>query len=374
MIPLVDLEGQHRALLPELLGAAERVLASAHFVLGTEVERFEQEFAAFCGTRHAVSVSTGTAALHLALLAADIGPGDEVVTTTSTFVASVAAILYTGATPVLVDIDPERLTLDPAAVAAAITPRTRAILPVHLHGSMADMDGIQAIARRHGLAIIEDACQAHGAEHDGRRAGSIGDLGCFSFYPGKNLGACGEGGAVVTNDAALAAKVRKLRDWGQEARYVHVLKGYNYRLDALQAAFLSVKLPYLEEWTEARRRHALHYDAACAALGVAPPPRPEGVRHVHHVYAVRTQHRDAVRQAMAERGVSTGIHYPTPVHLQPAYADLGYGNGAFPHAERYAAETLSLPMFPGLDAERIGKVVDVLGESLAATRTPAIAQ
>jgi dTDP-4-amino-4,6-dideoxygalactose transaminase len=353
-------------LLPDLLNAASRVLASGHFVLGAEVEAFERDFAAYCGTRHAVSVSTGTAALHLALLAAGIGPGDEVITTSTTFVATVAAIIYTGAMPVLVDIDPERLTLDPAEVLAAITPQTRAILPVHLHGSMADMDAIQVIARRHGLAVIEDACQAHGAEHDGRRAGSIGDLGCFSFYPGKNLGACGEGGAVVTNDAALATKIRQLRDWGQETRYLHVAKGYNYRLDALQAAFLSVKLPYLEEWTEARRRHAERYDRGVASLGLAPPPRPDGVRHVQHVYALRTSQRDRVRETLAERGIATGIHYPTPVHLQPAYADLGYRRGTLPHAEQYAAETFSLPMHPGLDNDVIDRIVDALGDALAA--------
>jgi dTDP-4-amino-4,6-dideoxygalactose transaminase len=230
---------------------------------------------------------------------------------------------------------------------------------------MADMDAIQAIAQRHGLAVIEDACQAHGAEHDGRRAGSIGDLGCFSFYPGKNLGACGEGGAVVTNDAALATKVRQLRDWGQEARYLHVAKGYNYRLDALQAAFLSVKLPYLEGWTEARRRHAERYDRGVAVLGMVPPPRPEGVRHVQHVYALRSAQRDRVREALAARGIATGIHYPTPVHLQPAYADLGYRRGALPHAERYATETFSLPMHPGLDDGLIDQILVVLGDALA---------
>lgn len=368
MIPLVDLKTQHRALLPELEVVASRVLASGHFVLGAEVEAFEDRFACFCGTSHAIAVSTGTAALHLALLAAGIGPGDEVVTTTSTFVASVAAILYTGATPVLVDIDPARLTLDPGAVDAAITPRTRAILPVHLHGGMADMDRIEAIARRHGLAVIEDACQAHGAEHEGRRAGSIGDIGCFSFYPGKNLGACGEGGAVVTNDAAIAAKIRQLRDWGQAARYVHVLLGFNYRLDALQAAFLSVKLPYLEGWTEARRRHALRYDAGCARLGLQTPPRISGVRHVQHVYAIRTERRDAVRQHLDRLGISTGIHYPTPVHLQPAYAALGYQRGAFPQAERYAQETLSLPMYPELDQAQIEQVLAGLAEARAPVR------
>lgn len=364
MIPLVDLQAQHQALLPDLQAAASRVLASGNFVLGQEVEAFETSFAAFCGSRHAIAVSTGTAALHLALLAAGIGVGDEVITSTSTFVASVAAILYTGATPVLVDIDPERLTLDPAGIEAAISPRTRAILPVHLHGCMADMGRIQAIAERHGLAVIEDACQAHGAEYRGMRAGSIGDLGCFSFYPGKNLGACGEGGAVVTDDAALATKIRQLRDWGQAARYVHVLQGFNYRLDALQAAFLSVKLPHLERWTEARRQHAARYDLGCAALNLAPPPRPAGVRHVQHVYAIRTGRRDAVRRHLAEAGIATGIHYPTPVHLQPAYADLGYREGDFPHAEKYAAETLSLPMFPELDAVRIDRILDTLATAL----------
>jgi dTDP-4-amino-4,6-dideoxygalactose transaminase len=360
VIPFLDLGAQHRALAPELEAAVARVLRSGQFVLGPEVEAFEAAFARYCGTRFAVAVNTGTSALHLALLAAGVGPGDEVITTPMTFVATVAAILYVGARPVLADIDPLTWTIDPARAAAAVTPRTKAILPVHLHGRMADMDPIMALADAHGLVVVEDAAQAHGAEYRGRRAGSLGDAGCFSFYPGKNLGACGEGGAVVTDDAGLAETIRTLRDWGQASKYHHVLKGFNHRMDGIQGALLGVKLPHLDAWTEARRRHAARYDALLAGSGVRiPAPCPDG-RHVHHVYAVELPDRDAVRRRLAEAGIATGAHYPVPVHLQPAYADLGYRRGDFPIAERFAERTLSLPMYPELSADQIARVAKVL--------------
>lgn len=352
MIPFVDLKAQYLSIKSEVDAAIQGVLESCQFTLGSEVAAFEEEFAAYCGAKHGIGVNTGTSALHLALLAADIGPGDEVITVPFTFVATVAAIHYTGATPVFVDVDPDTLTMDPAALEKAITPRTRAILPVHLHGQTAEMDAIVAIARRFGLLVVEDACQAHGAEYRGRRAGSLGDLACFSFYPGKNLGAYGEGGMVVTGDAALARKIRMLRDWGAEKRYHHVLKGYNYRLEGIQGAVLRVKLRHLEAWTEARRAAAARYDALLAGSGVPTPVALPHNRHVYHIYAIRTRERAAWQDALTAQGIQTGIHYPIPVHLLPAYADLGYEAGDFPHAERAADEVLSLPIFPELGAQQ----------------------
>jgi dTDP-4-amino-4,6-dideoxygalactose transaminase len=363
MIPFLDLERQHRALRPELLKAAGEVIDSGQFILGRHNTAFETEFAAFCGCPHAVTVSTGTSALHLALLAAGVQPGDEVITVPSTFVATVAAIQYAGATARLVDIEPATWTLDPARLKAAITPRTKAIIPVHLHGRLAEMAPILEIARAHGLIVIEDAAQAHGAEEDGRRAGAIGDIGCFSFYPGKNLGACGEGGAVTTHRADLAERVRKLRDWGQERKYLHTEKGFNYRLDEIQAAMLRVKLPHLESWTELRRSAAARYDRNLAGTGMRTAAPPRGRNHVYHVYAVRVRDRDAVRDKLAP-DVGTNIHYPIPVHLQPAYADLGYSRGDFPVSEALADETLSLPMFPGLTNRQVDTVCGRLCEAV----------
>lgn len=360
MIPLVDLQAQNRALAPALESAFARVLHSGQFVLGAEVEAFEDRFAAHCGARYAVAVNSGTSALHLALLAAGIGPGDEVITTPMTFVATVAAVLYAGARPVLVDIDPVSRTLDPGRVASALSPRTRAIMPVHLHGGMADMPALAAIADSHGLTVIEDAAQAHGGEHGGRRAGSLGDMGCFSFYPGKNLGACGEGGAVVTNSADHADMLRVLRDWGQRGKYNHVIQGFNYRMESVQAALLSVKLPHLDGWTEARRQHAARYSDLLRGAGIGLPGETPGTRHVFHAYAVELTDRNATQQRLARAGIATGIHYPVPVHLQPAYANLGYRRGDFPIAERFAQSTLSLPLYPELRREQIERVVDEL--------------
>lgn len=356
MIPLVDLKAQYLGLKPEIDAAIARVIDSTQFILGSEVAGFEEEFAAFCTARHCVAVNSGTSALHLALLALGIGPGDEVITTPHTFVATVAAILYTGARPVFVDIDPRSHTMDPAGIAAAVTERTRAVLPVHLYGQPADMDPILEIARAHGLYVVEDAAQAHGAEYKGRRVGTLGDIAGFSFYPGKNLGAFGEGGAVVCNDPALARTVRMLRDWGQERKYHHVLKGFNARMEGIQGAVLRVKLKRLEAWTELRRSRARRYADRLAAFAPALPAEMPYARHVYHVYAVRTPEREAVQRRLADQGIQTGIHYPIPVHLQPAYADLGYRAGDFPHAERAAAEVLSLPLYPELSDDAVDRI------------------
>lgn len=357
MIPFLDLKAQYREIKPEVDAAVARVIDSAHFVLGPDVAAFEERFAAYCGTKHCVALNSGTSALHLALLAAGIGPGDEVITVSMTFVATTAAILYCGAKPVFVDVDPDTWTMDPNQVEAAITPRTKAILPVHLHGLMADMDPIIEIADRAGLIVIEDAAQSHGAEYRGRRAGSIGDIGCFSFYPGKNLGAFGEGGAAVTSSSDLARKIALLRDWGQESKYNHVLPGYNFRMDGIQGAVLNVKMDHIENWTEGRRAVASHYDRLLARSQFKRPAPPMHCRHVYHVYAVEVAHRDQVQKALGAAGIGTGIHYPVPVHLQKAYADLGYGRGDFPVTEAMAKGFLSLPMYAELQPEQVGKVV-----------------
>lgn len=351
-VPFLDLKAQYRSIKSEILPAVNRVLDNCSFVLGEEVSAFEREFSAYQHAGSGVAVNTGTSALHLALLAAGIRPGDEVITVSFTFVATVAAIVYTGARPVFVDIDPNSLTMDVTAIENAITPRTKAILPVHIHGRPADMDPIIEIARRHGLTVIEDACQAHGAEYKGRRVGSIGDMGCFSFYPGKNLGAYGEGGMVVTNDRKLDHAIRLLRDWGAESKYRHILKGYNYRMEGMQGAVLRVKLRHLEEWTEARRSHAHRYNELLTDSGVRKPWETPFNRNVYHIYAVRVPRRDEFQKALTVLGVQTGIHYPTPVHLQPAYADLGYKAGDFPHTEAAAGEVLSLPMFAELTEDQ----------------------
>jgi dTDP-4-amino-4,6-dideoxygalactose transaminase len=329
------------------------------------VEAFEEEFASYCQARQGIAVNSGTSALHLALLAAGVGPGDEVITTPFTFVATVAAIQYTGATPVFVDIDPRSFTMDPSQIEAAISERTKAIVPVHLYGQPADMDPILSIAGKRGLVIIEDAAQAHGAEYKGRRAGSLGDMGCFSFYPGKNLGACGEGGIVVTNNSGFTRRIRMLRDWGAEKKYRHVLKGYNYRMEAIQGAVLRVKLRHLETWTQARRTAAAHYDRLLAGSGVRTPGAMPYAKHVYHVYAIRAKHRKSWQDALQNQGIHTGIHYPIPVHLLAAFADLGYAAGQFPHSELAADEVLSLPMFPELAEKDCVRVSDAV-RSLAA--------
>jgi len=352
VIPFVDLKSQYASIKEEVNAAIQGVLDTCQFTLGSEVAAFEEEFAAYCGAMYGMGVNTGTSALHLALLAANVGPGDEVITVPFTFVATVSAIHYTGAKPVFVDIDPRTFTMDVTAIEAAITPRTKAIIPVHLYGQPADMDPIRDIAKRRGLVIIEDACQAHGAEYKGRRTGSLGDMGCFSFYPGKNLGAYGEGGMVVTDNPEYARTIRMLRDWGAERKYQHVLKGYNYRLEGIQGAVLRVKLRHLEAWTEARRAAAARYDRLFAGSVVPTPQAMPYARHVYHIYAIRTNQRQAWQDALNAQGIQTGIHYPIPVHLLPAFADLGYTASQFPHSEQAANEVLSLPMFPELTEDQ----------------------
>ncbi len=356
MIPLADLQSQYRSIKSEIDAAVGRVLDSAQFILGEEVAGFERDFAQYCQASETVAVNSGTSALHLALLAAGVGPGDEVITVPFTFVATVSAIGYTGAQAVFVDIEPEYFTIDPAKIEAAITPRTRAIVPVHLYGQPADMDPILEIARRHRLAVIEDAAQAHGAEYHGRRCGSLAEIAGFSFYPGKNLGAYGEGGGVTTTNADVAKTCRTLRDWGQEKRYEHRLKGFNYRMDGIQGAILRVKLRHLEAWTEKRRQVAAWYAEMLDPESVRLPNARPGCRHVYHVFAVRADDRETLREVLGKQGIQTGIHYPIPVHLQPAHADLGYHAGDFPNAEAAAREVLSLPLFPEMTRDQIETV------------------
>ena len=360
MIPFVDLHAQYRNIKPEIDAAIARVLETGQFVLGDEVAAFEREFAAYCGAAHGVAVNSGTSALHMALLAAGVGPGDEVITVPFTFVATVAAIDYAGARAVFVDVSDESLTLDPVRLEAAITGRTKAIIPVHIYGQPADMDPIRAVAARHGLIVIEDAAQAHGAQYGGRPVGSLGDLACFSFYPSKNLGAYGEGGLVATDNPEHAARLRTLRDWGQQQKYVHAIRGFNARMEGFQGAILRVKLRHLPAWTDARRRIARHYDEQLGDTGLALPREMPYARHVYHLYTVRLKERDALQAALRQDGIATGLHYPIPVHLQPAYADLGYRAGAFPIAERAAAEVLSLPVFPEMTTEQMNTVTDAV--------------
>lgn len=364
MIPFLDLKAQYDSIKDEVLSAISATLASTQFVLGKEVAAFEEEFAAYSGGKFGIGVNSGTSALHLALLAAGVKPGDEVITVSCTFVATVAAIDYTGARPVFVDGDPQTLNMDATQVEAAITERTRVIMPVHLHGQPADLDPILEIARRHQLIVIEDAAQAHAAEYKGRRVGSIGDMGCFSFYPGKNLGAYGEGGMVVTNNEEFARTIRMLRDWGQERKYHHVLKGFNYRMEGVQGAILRVKLRHLDAWTEARRRHATAYNVLLADVDVQKPVEMPYAKHVYHVYAIRTPKRDVLQELLQSQGIQTGIHYPIPVHLQKAYADFGCGAGDLPVTEQVSNELLSLPMFAELQEPQIEVVCAAVREAL----------
>jgi len=368
MIPFVDLKAQYTGIKEEVNAAIQNILETCQFTLGSEVAAFEEEFSSYSQAQYGIGVNTGTSALHLALLAAGIGSDDEVITVPFTFVATVAAIYYTGAKPVFVDIDPRTFTMDVKAIEAAITDKTKAIIPVHLYGQPADMDPILEIAKRRGLVVIEDAAQAHGAEYKGHRVGSLGDMGCFSFYPGKNLGAYGEGGMVVTNNPEYTRTIRMLRDWGAEQKYQHVLKGYNYRLEGIQGAILRVKLRHLETWTEARRTAAAYYNELLSGSGVPTPEAMSYARHVYHIYAIRTRQRSEWQQALQAKGIQTGIHYPIPVHLLPAYADLGYTRGDFPHSEQAADEVLSLPMFPELSrvqCEEVSEAVAMLANQSA---------
>jgi len=362
-IPLVDLAAQYRALGPALEEAARRVLASTRYILGPEVESFEREFAAFCEVPHAIGVANGTDALELALRALQVGPGDEVITVPNTFIATQEAISATGARPVFVDVDPHTRTLDPRLIHPAITPRTRAILPVHLHGHPADMDPILAIARARGLAVLEDAAQAHGARYRGRPVGALGDAACFSFYPGKNLGAAGDAGAVTTARADVAARVRSLRNHGRTQKYLHDEEGRNSRLDELQAALLRVKLPHLAAWNARRRELAARYRAALSPRLALPPPA-DWAESVHHLFVIELDRRDAIAAALAERGIETGVHYPVPLHLQPASRHLGLPPGRYPVSEASAARMLSLPIYPELDDPTQDSVIRALLELL----------
>jgi len=367
-VPFLDLKAQYESIRGEIAEAIQQVLDRTAFAGGPFVAQFEKEFAAFCDTRFAVGVGSGTDALWMALLGYGIGPGDEVITVPDTFIATAEAISYCGAKPVFVDVDPVTYNMDPAKVEAAITPKTRAIIPVHLFGQMADMDPILEIARKRKLFVVEDASQAHGAEYKGKKAGSIGDAGCFSFYPGKNLGAYGEAGAVVTNNEELDKKMRMLRDHGQAKKYYHSLVGWNARMDGLQGAVLSVKLKHLPSWTEGRRRNAALYDELLKGVkGVTTPKQAGYAKHVYHIYAIRVADRDRLIASLAEKDVHCGIHYPISVHLLDAYKSLGYQQGAFPVAEKAASEFVSLPMFPELTGEQISRVAVELKAAIAAS-------
>jgi dTDP-4-amino-4,6-dideoxygalactose transaminase len=365
-VPFLDLKAHHGPIREELNAAIGEVIDAGAFAGGPFVAALEHDFAAYCDTRFAAGVGNGTDALWLSLLALEVGPGDEVITVPSTFIATAEAISFCGARPVFVDIDERTYTMDPGLLERAITPRTRAIIPVHLFGQMADMDPILEIARRHGLPVVEDACQAHGALYKGRRAGSLGVTGCFSFYPGKNLGALGEAGAVVTNDAELDGKIKVLRDHGQARKYYHSRIGWNARMDGIQAAALRVKLKRLETANSQRSANAGIYEellGPCEEI-VTPYVAPHN-RHIYHVYAVRVRERDRVLEGMGAKGISCAIHYPVPLHLQEAYLWLGYGEGSFPVAERCAREFLSLPMYPELSREQVHAVARELKACLS---------
>ena len=359
-VPLVDLRAQYQALKNELLAAVADVFEGMQLFLGPNVRALEEEFAAYCHAAHAIGLNSGTDALILGLRAADVGPGDEVVTVSHTFFADTEAIALVGATPVFVDVEPDTWNMDPGKLEAAITPRTKAVIPVHLCGQPADMAPILEIARRHELFVLEDACQAHGAEYRGRRVGSIGDAGCFSFYCSKNLGAFGEGGALVTNDDQLAARVRRLRDHGSDRRYEHAEIGTNARLDEVQAAMLRVKLRHLDDWNARRQANAAAYGEALADTGLELPTARPDRTHVYHLYVVQGPRRDALKAYLGERGIATGVHYPIPGHLQPAARPWSKGPGSLPITERLSERVLSLPMYPELAAEQIAYVADCI--------------
>ncbi|HKB03284.1 MAG TPA: DegT/DnrJ/EryC1/StrS family aminotransferase [Gemmataceae bacterium] len=371
-VPLLDLKAQYAALRDEIRPAVDRVLESQQCINGPEVVQLEKEVARYCHTKHCVGVSSGTDAILLSLMALDVGTGDEVVTTPYTFFATAGCIARVGAKPVFVDIDPVTFNVDPDRIEAAITPRTKAIMPVHLFGQSADMDPILDVARRHNLPVIEDAAQAIGSEYQGKRAGSMGTVGCFSFFPSKNLGAVGDAGAVTTNDDALARRLVKLRGHGAEVKYYHDEVGGNFRLDTIHAAVLSVKLRYLDQWTAARQANAAFYTKAIEAdpvlQSVITPPPVVGSRHIFNQYVIRTRDRDGLKDFLKVRQVGTEVYYPVPMHLQKCFADLGYHKGDFPHSEDAAQTTLALPIYPELSAAQKGHVVDALA-AFAAEKT-----
>lgn len=362
MIPFSDLKLQYQSIKDEVDAGIERVLSSGWFILGQEVQAFEEEFGAYIGVPHAVGVGSGTEALHLALLACDVGPGDEVITVSHTAVATVAAIELAGARPVLVDVDPLSYTMNPSQLEDRITSVTKVILPVHLYGQVADMSSILAIARERGVKVIEDAAQAHGAEYQGSKAGSVGDLGCFSFYPTKNLGAYGDGGMIVTSDAGLAERLSLLRQYGWRERYVSSIRGINSRLDELQAAILRVKLRRLDEWNGKRRNNAEVYNRLLREAAVTTPVEMGYGKHCYHLYVIRSKYRDELQTSLRDNGVGALVHYPVPVHLQGAYQDLDLGVGALPVTEQCARQVLSLPVAPEVTEEQIGEVCDLIVE------------
>jgi dTDP-4-amino-4,6-dideoxygalactose transaminase len=366
-VPFLDLKSNHASLRGEFERAIHDVIDSGIFASGPAVTRFEEAFAQFCECDHAVGLGSGTEAVWLALIACGIGPGDEVITVPTTFMATAEAITYCGAKPVFVDVDERTYTMDATALSGALTSRTKAIVPVHLFGQVADMDPILKFARQHGLFVIEDAAQAHGAEYKGQKAGSMGQIGCFSFYPGKNLGALGEAGAVVTNDTELRDKIRSLRDHGQVRKYQHTMIGWNCRMDAIQGACLTIKLRHLKRGNELRRKHAQRYNEGFGGLNeVVTPMEADYALHIYHVYAIRVQGREGVIQQLEEKGVGYGVHYPIPIHLQEAYAGLGYERGAFPVSEMIAGEVLSLPMYPELEEDQVNFVIETVTEAVNA--------
>jgi dTDP-4-amino-4,6-dideoxygalactose transaminase len=370
-VPFVDLAAQYGTISAEINEAVSRVIRETDFILGREVRLLEEEFASFCQTEFAIGVDSGTSALELALRAFEIGPGDEVITAANSFIASALAISHAGATPVLVDVDVDTYTIDVAAIEKAITSRTRAIIPVHLYGHPADMDPIMRLAQRHGLVVIEDACQAHGARYKGKRAGSLGHAAAFSFYPGKNLGAYGDAGMVVTNDEVVAKRLAMFRNYGQKEKYQHMFRGYNRRLDTLQAAVLRIKLKHLEGWNDARRQHAKNYCRLLGQTGIVLPHSAAQCESVWHLYVIQIDQRDALKEHLGNHGIGVGIHYPIPIHLQPAYQDLGYRQGDFPITEKSARRILSLPMYAELTPEIVGRIAETVSEFALTCRTPA---
>ncbi|MBS8266267.1 DegT/DnrJ/EryC1/StrS family aminotransferase [Mesobacillus boroniphilus] len=365
MIPFLDLKAQYKSIESEVKEAVAKIFEDCAFVGGKEVATFEKNFADYCHASYCIGVGNGTDALWLTLKAMGIGHGDEVIVPANTFIASSEAITATGARPVFVDHDKETYTINTEEIPSRITEKTKAIMAVHLYGQPADMDPILEIAARHGLKVIEDAAQAHGAEYKGRRVGSIGDAACFSFYPGKNLGAYGDGGAVVTNDKELAGLVRLLSQHGSKVKYIHEIAGYNSRLDGIQAAILNVKMNYIEQWTEARRKNASLYREMLKDTNIILPVEKEDVRHVYHLFVIRIKDREDVQKKLLDRGIQTGIHYPAPIHLTEAYRDLGIPARTFPLSEEYADNLLSLPMYAELTKNQIRKICDALKEIIS---------
>ncbi len=365
-VPFLDLKAQHQPIQDEINQAIGKVFARTAFILGDEVGQFEREFAAYCDIEHAVGVDSGLSALKLALNAYNIGPGDEVIVPANTFIATAAAVTFVGARVVLVDVEPSTFNIDPERIEAAITPNTKAIIPVHLYGVPADMDRICEIAARHNLIVIEDACQAHGAYYKGKRVGTFGHAAAFSFYPGKNLGAAGDAGMLVTHDAEIAARVRVMRNCGQREKYIHVDSPYNHRMDTIQAAVLSIKLKHLDDWNDGRRRAAALYNQLLQDAGVETPTVSDDVVPVWHLYVILADNRDQLKDHLTAKGIGTGMHYPIPLHLQPFYENLGYHEGDFPITESYAGRLLSLPMFAELSEEAVETVADAIKEFVAA--------